>query len=167
MSALQALNEDFSDLNPNRGDLVAAFQGLEGDTNVVFALPAKDPDGNPTTGITRHYDPNFVTGDDIAMKELYGWPRHMYLNIYVVYSASGGNSSGFSYLPADVDDWPTYDGVVLSHWACGTTGNECRNLRFHQQLSVQFFFNFKKPQRPDPLTRRSGLRSLIKGREKF
>ncbi|NIM15750.1 MAG: hypothetical protein GTO45_27495 [Candidatus Aminicenantes bacterium] len=122
MSALQALNEDFSDTNPNRGDLVLAFQGLEGDTDVVFALPTKDPDGNPTTGINRHYDPNFVNGDDIAMKELYGWPRHMYLNIYVVKSAYGGNSSGFSYLPADVDDWPTYDGVVLSHWACGTTG---------------------------------------------
>jgi hypothetical protein len=122
MSALQALNEDYSDTNPNRGDLVAAFQGLEGFTDVVFAFPTKDPDGNPTTGITRHYDPNFVNGDDIAMKELYGWPRHMYLNIYVVYSASGGSSSGFSYLPADVDDWPIYDGVVLSHWACGTIG---------------------------------------------
>lgn len=122
MSALQALNEDFGNTNPNIGDLVPPFQGLEANIDVVFKLPAKDPDGNPTTGINRYYDPNFETGDDIAMKELYGWPRDMYLNIYVVKSASGGSSSAFAYLPADVDDWPEYDGVVLSHWACGTTG---------------------------------------------
>jgi hypothetical protein len=122
LSCLQAMNEDFSNTNPNIGDLHPAFWGLEGDTQVVFALPTKDPDGNPTTGINRHYDPNFVNGDDIAMKQTYGWPRDMYLNIYVVYSASGGNSSGFSYLPADVDDWPEYDGIVASHWAVGTTG---------------------------------------------
>lgn len=122
LSALQAINEDFSDTNPNRGDLLPVFQGLEGGTSFVFKLPTKDPDGNPTTGINRHYDPNFPTGDDIAMKELYGWPREMYMNIYVVNSASGGNSSGFSYYPADVDDWPAYDGIVLSHWAVGTTG---------------------------------------------
>jgi hypothetical protein len=122
LSALQAINEDFNDQNPNRSDLIAAFQGLEGNTEVTFALPTKDPYGNPTTGINRHYDPNFETGDDIAMKQLYGWPRDMYLNIYVVKSASGGSSSGFSYLPPDVVDWPEYDGIVLSHWACGTTG---------------------------------------------
>jgi hypothetical protein len=122
LSCLQAMNEDFSDTNPDRGNLVAAFQGLEGNTYVEFALPTKDPDGNPTTGIERHYDTDFVDGNDIAMKQLYGWPREMYLNVYVVYSASGGNSSGFSYLPADVDDWPEYDGIVASHWAVGTIG---------------------------------------------
>jgi len=122
LSCVQAMNEDFSDTNPNRGNLIGAFQGLEGNTQVVFALPSKAPDGSPTTGIERHYDDAYVNGDNVAMKQAYGWPRDMYLNIYVVKSASGGNSSGFAYLPADVADWPDYDGIVASHWAVGTTG---------------------------------------------
>lgn len=122
LSALQVLNEDFRDNNPNRADLVVDFQGLEGDAMMQFALPTLDPDGNPTTGIERIYDPAFEYGDDFLMQATYNWPRDKYLNIYVVKYAHSDGYAAYSLYPSTVDKNPELDGVVLSHWACGTTG---------------------------------------------
>ncbi len=122
LSALQVLNEDFRDNNPNRANLVVDFQGLEGDAMMQFALPTLDPDGNPTTGIERIYDPNFEYGDDFLMQETYNWPRDMYLNIYIVKHAHSDGYAAYSFYPSAVNSRPELDGVVLSHWACGTTG---------------------------------------------
>lgn len=122
IDAIDQLTEDFHAV-PTAGS-IDGFGHLQANIGYTFKLAKRDPQGNPTNGITRTYNPTWsYKGDDIAMKRAVGWPQHMYLNIYVVYSAYGGNSSGFAYYPSQVEPpYEAWDGIVASHWAVGRTG---------------------------------------------
>jgi len=50
---IQVLNEDFQRLNPDAGDARELFQPIAGNAEIQFVLADTDPEGNPTTGITR------------------------------------------------------------------------------------------------------------------
>src|ERR687894_1017333 len=52
-SQISVLNQDFRGQNPNISNVPELWQGLVADANIQFALASEDPDGNPTTGITR------------------------------------------------------------------------------------------------------------------
>jgi len=52
-SQFVALNRDFRLQNADRSDIPAPFQSLAADTLIEFALAVRDPQGRPTTGITR------------------------------------------------------------------------------------------------------------------
>jgi len=52
-SQIQVLNEDFQRLNPDAGDAREMFQSIAGNAEIQFVLADTDPEGNPTTGITR------------------------------------------------------------------------------------------------------------------
>ena len=52
-SQIDVLNEDFQRLNTDAGETRAIFQGVAGNPDIQFVLADTDPDGNPTTGITR------------------------------------------------------------------------------------------------------------------
>ena len=52
-SQIQVLNEDFQRLNPDAGDARPMFQSIAGNAEIQFVLADTDPEGNPTTGITR------------------------------------------------------------------------------------------------------------------
>ena len=123
IEAVKQINEDFRATNPEISNVVPAFQSLVADVEVEFALAQKDPNGNPTTGITRTRSTLTYNGGQIALKELIRWPRNMYLNVWVVRSSDGGNGSGFAFYPSStVGANAIYDGVVCSHWAIGRTG---------------------------------------------
>ncbi|OJJ20510.1 hypothetical protein BKI52_18820 [marine bacterium AO1-C] len=123
IEAVKQINEDFRATNPEISAVVPAFQNLVADVEVEFALAQKDPNGNPTTGITRTRSTLTYNGGQIALKELVRWPRNMYLNVWVVRSSDGGNGSGFAFYPSStVGANAIYDGVVCSHWAIGRTG---------------------------------------------
>ena len=124
MSAMDILNEDFSNTNPKIDDLVSDFTHLAADVGFHFCLAGKDPDGNPTTGINRYAHPTFSNdGSNVQMKSVFGWPPSKYLNIYVVKSSDGNNGSGFAFLPPTATGAnEVYDGIVMSHWALGRVG---------------------------------------------
>ena len=123
IEAVAQLNEDFSATNPEIPDVAPAFANNIANVGLEFALAELDPNGNPTTGITRTQSSITYNGGGVNLKELIRWPREMYLNVWVVYSSDGGNGSGFAFYPYSTEGVnEIYDGVVASYWAIGRTG---------------------------------------------
>ena len=118
LSCIRNLNERF------RGDIEAMAQytnwnevqsldanelALTLDSKIEFCLATRDPNNNPTDGITRHdcsnltyegesYALNGVANTDIEsgvpdlhIKELFHWPEDKYFNCYVVSEIAGNN----------------------------------------------------------------------------
>ena len=52
---IAVLNEDFRRMNANAVDTRPVFEGVAADAEIEFYLAQTDPDGNPTTGITRTF----------------------------------------------------------------------------------------------------------------
>ncbi|GAA4835482.1 zinc-dependent metalloprotease [Algivirga pacifica] len=126
IDAVDQLNEDFSATNPGVVNVIEDFQGIVADVGLQFRLAEKDPNGNPSSGITRTVSSYTTNGSnyEYEIKTSTGWPRDQYLNIWVVYSSDGNNGSGYAYYPSTVDDATNNyrDGVIVSHWAVGRTG---------------------------------------------
>ena len=52
-SQIDVLNKDFRKLNPDISQVPSPWKDLTADLQIEFFLATKDPDGNPTSGITR------------------------------------------------------------------------------------------------------------------
>jgi hypothetical protein len=107
IDAVNILTRDYNRLNPDTTSVVTSFKNLIGDVQVEFRLATKDPNGNCTNGIIRHWDPNTNLWSGNFSDYVYSWPSNQYLNIYVVRSMDF-NAAGYTYLPgsgvpADVD----------------------------------------------------------------
>ena len=119
VEALGEINKQFRKEPGSTGD------GSGVDTKIDFCLAQRDPDGNPTNGITRHdlsgY-PAYVNSGiavsgmddgmpDIEVKSIACWDVDSYVNIYVVTQINGTNGiQGYAYTG------PTnncLDGVVI------------------------------------------------------
>ena len=109
MTGIQHLNEAYA----NTG----YYDPSDGvSTNIQFCMAERDPDNNPTTGITRDISPYTVMGgpdyysDDQNVKNIRRWNPDCYINIWVVKSIPG-SVVGYAYLPpAHGTD---LDGIVL------------------------------------------------------
>jgi plastocyanin len=119
--AVEVLNTDFRALNSDLDQVVDAFEGIAADMDVEFRLAKKDPFGNCHSGITRTVSAMTYEGED-DVKNLIGWPRDMYLNVWVCESAGG--AAGYAYLPGSVnsfqDAW--LDGIVIQDSYTGSIG---------------------------------------------
>ncbi|MAU37175.1 MAG: hypothetical protein CMD14_07380 [Flavobacteriales bacterium] len=132
---LRILNEDFSKTNsefpnPPRN----SFINYAANPGIKFCLASIDPNGNPTTGITRTATSrtSFDADDNIdadAMKKtssggINNWDPLRYLNIWVVNlsnSSGGGQTLGYAYLPglqASNQSWR--DGLVVDYQHFGS-----------------------------------------------
>ncbi len=125
--SIDQLNEDYNGNDLGKADIFDEFKARYADVGMNFVLARLDPDGNPTDGITRHYEPLATTqyndGSDEVLKAKYMWPREKYLNIYVVRSAGGSAGSAWAFYPGQVDtEGVANDGVISSHWAIGRSG---------------------------------------------
>lgn len=121
-SQIKVLNLDFQAKNPDRANVPAPFKGLVADARIKFVLATKDPQGNPTKGVTRTKTTrtSFASDDTVKFTASGGqdaWPRDNYLNIWVC-QLSGG-LLGYAQFPGGV---AATDGVVIRHTAFGTTG---------------------------------------------
>ncbi len=122
-SQLAILNEDFRRLNADAAQTRAIFQGVAADCEIEFCLASRDPQGNPTTGITR--TPTGVSvfsqqGDPVKFSSSGGknaWPRDAYLNIWVCNLGSG--LLGYAQFPGGA---AATDGVVVRYDAFGRVG---------------------------------------------
>ncbi len=118
---LQVLNDDFRKLNSDANLVPAVWQSIAADCEIQFCLATIDPQGNPTTGITRTQTTvgSFNTNDNVKFNSSGGkdaWPAGSYLNIWVC--DLGSSLLGYAQFPGGPANT---DGVVLNYRYTGTT----------------------------------------------
>ncbi len=120
LSQFQILNDDFRLLNDNFEDTPAAFKPFAADVEIEFCLASFDPNGNPTSGITRkQVDSDFDYDNDYYNPDWGGqspWDNTSYINVWITEELDG---LGFAYSPGTADE---EDGIVVVHKSWGNTG---------------------------------------------
>jgi hypothetical protein len=121
-SQIDALNRDYRANNADKGNAPQGWANLVADAQIQFALANIDPDGNPSSGITRTPTAvqSFNTDDKVKSAATGGadpWPADHYLNIWVCNLAA---LLGYAQFPGG--DAAT-DGVVILNAAFGTIGS--------------------------------------------
>lgn len=124
LSQIAVLNQDYAKLNSDTNLIPAVWKSIAANTQIQFCLAQRDPNGNPTTGITRTSTSiTAFTGssDQRIFFTAQGghdiWDRDRYLNIYVC--NLGGGLLGYAQFPGGN---PQTDGTVNLYTAVGTTG---------------------------------------------
>lgn len=116
---MRIINEDYQKLNADTVNTINDFKSIAADCQIKFKLAQIDPDGNCTSGITRHYDGRTLVGDH-SVKEIVHWDPSMYLNVYVCVEAAG--LAGHALLPSAADTISQWDGIVIAHSYVGDIG---------------------------------------------
>jgi len=134
-SQITSLNQDFRKRNPDRAKIPSPFAPLAEDTRIKFALAKRDPNGGPTTGVTRTHTTatafHMIT-NDVKRTSTGGhgaWPSDSYLNLWVaprVLDHQGRELLGYAQFPGDP---ASTDGVVI---ATGTFGNPGTTAGFNR-----------------------------------
>jgi pregnancy-associated plasma protein-A len=119
---IDALNRDYNLTNKDKSNTPACWTGLVANVGIRFQLATKDPDGKPTSGITRTTTTatSFSTNDAVKFAKRGGadaWPTDKYLNLWVC--TLGGGLLGYAQFPGGPK---ATDGVVILNTAFGTTG---------------------------------------------
>ena len=125
-TAIAQMNADYQAMNSDYDNVRAVFAGSRANAMIDFCLATMDPDGNPTTGITRFqtsrtwFDPETQT-DDMKFGP-YGtaaWNTTQYLNIWICDISSGATgglvTAGYAYLPFGGMVGSPIDGLVLDY----------------------------------------------------
>ena len=119
------LNVYYNKRNSDTNAVIQPFKKYIGNARITFYLATKDPLGNPTTGITRHYSPLTAGGDDYA--KLGQWPANRYLNIWaenrIGRGITGGIVAAYSRFPADGNTNPFGDGIITNYQFIGGADN--------------------------------------------
>ncbi len=127
ISQIDVLNQDFRRLNADTLLTRPEFDSTAADFEVEFCLATTDPNGNPTTGITRTQTQGgqlfgfFGPLDDVKSASTGGvdpWPTDQYLNIWVCNLLP--IIAGYAQFPGE--DSLT-DGVVIGYSFFGTIGD--------------------------------------------
>lgn len=126
-SQIEVLNEDFRLLNADSLEETHPFWFYSTDAQIEFCLATRDPNGNPTSGITRTQttevawlDEDFDLIKSTADGGRDNWDPNQYLNIYVV--NLDGSTLGFASFPDELSFNPDNDGVVIRYEAFGYLG---------------------------------------------
>jgi PKD repeat protein len=117
---MRILNEDFRRLNADTNEIVPAFKSLAADCELEFRLAQLDPNGNCTNGIDRIFNERTIEADEDS--KVGGWPRGMYLNIWVARSLANG-AAGYAYYPWSADGMPELDGIMMLSDYIGSIGS--------------------------------------------
>jgi hypothetical protein len=142
-SQIDVLNRDYQAKNPDLSGVPAIWKGLVGNPNLEFELATKDPDGNPTNGITRTQTTRTSFGVDDKVKATASggidpWPTDRYVNVWVC--NLGGGILGYAQFPGGS---ARTDGIVILHSAFGTEGTAAApfNLGRTAVHELGHFFN--------------------------
>jgi hypothetical protein len=119
---INMLNLDFNKLNSELDKTPAQFKPLIADCKIQFKLAARDPNGQPTSGILRYSRTarNWGTSNDVKNPAKGGvapWNPQKYLNIWVCNVGDG--ILGYASFPGCA---ASLDGIVVDNTAFGTTG---------------------------------------------
>jgi len=122
--AMRHMNEDFRKRNEDTSVIVPEFKPIAADCEIEFRLATRDPDGNCTNGIIRHYTPstNFdasyaYTGVGPGL-----WDPQKYMNIYVCRTLDFPGAAAYTYLPGWLGAGSPYDAIVSMHTYVGGIG---------------------------------------------
>ena len=127
-SQIDVLNKDFRKSNPDISQVPDVWSNLTADFGIEFFLATKDPDGNPTTGITRTQTSKVsfnVESNEVKFGATGGkdaWPSDRYLNMWVCHQIKnriGLRILGYAQFPGGPAET---DGVVIVDTSFGTTG---------------------------------------------
>lgn len=139
---IETLNQDYQRLNADTVNMRGDFNIVKGSPNIEFKLAQFDPDGNPTSGITRTEtaqtsfgDIGLATGDFSTLEKVKQtaeggidpWDQDHYLNIWVCNMEIFNTPAllGFATPPSGLPNWPAgsvpnlSDGVVIQYQAFG------------------------------------------------
>ncbi|MBK6934709.1 MAG: T9SS type A sorting domain-containing protein [Bacteroidales bacterium] len=83
LDGLEKINIDFNKQNADTVNTYDLFKSRAANCNIEFRLAQKDPNGNCTDGIVRHYTPETNYAYFNTMKK-YVWDPTKYMNIFVV-----------------------------------------------------------------------------------
>lgn len=157
IAQITRLNEDFRKRNADTLTASHAFYSLQADTEIEFCLASTDPQGNPTTGITR-YDggrPSWEEFDvDSLLKPATIWDRYEYLNIWSL-EIDDPASPG-------LDGWGTFststtdstDGIVVKYDSFGDFGGYKSIVATHEvghYLNLNHIWGDNQPNCGDDL----------------
>ncbi len=121
-SQLAILNADYRKLNADFNTVVpSVFRPLGADMEIVFVKASLDPNGQPTTGITRKpVSSSFVFEDDYYSNAgRPAWTPQHYLNIWIG-RFDDPSLLGFAYPPAALG--APFDGLCIGDQFFGNTG---------------------------------------------
>ncbi len=140
MSQIEVLNEDFRRMPGTRGD---NSNPVGADVEIEFCMATRDPNGQPTTGITRQPyagSTNFQLANQRSMKDLTRWDTERYLNIWVVKRIQSGILA-FTYLPeviAGDTDRVAIDGIVVGATFFGSADKQFGNPPFYLNQTFRY-----------------------------
>ncbi len=86
MGALAQINSDYAKAGSDVSTISPLFSSLYINSDIVFMLAHKDPNGNCTSGIVHHYDTRTTWDQSNTSYYAYTWNPTKYLNIYIVKS---------------------------------------------------------------------------------
>lgn len=124
-SALAQVNRDYARKGSDTTTIDPLYEPLYVNSHMHFQLAAKDPNGNCTNGIVRHYDPktNWSQADlfnyQYSTMAAGNWNPSKYLNIYIVKNIidDGGTNGiivGYTHLPGTAPIDPA-DAIVYRY----------------------------------------------------
>ena len=142
LNQLESLNADFQRRNADTINMRSDFDIVKGNPNIRFKLATIDPDGNPTTGITRTATSTasfgsfmLFFGDFSDLEKVKStsdgghdpWDQDRYLNIWVCNMEIFNTPAilGYATPPSGLPNWPPgmdlglSDGVVVQYQAFG------------------------------------------------
>jgi len=121
LSGLEILNNDFNGLNDGWNTIDAEFEDIKGTLDITFCLATIDPEGNPTTGLIYHEDPNALNNQGDLFQ--HAWDNYKYLNIYFPKYTQGMPSdfTAYAYYPSTSNTNANQDGIFYSsiRWGYG------------------------------------------------
>jgi PKD repeat protein len=154
--AVNMLNDHFSKSSADTAQVIPEFKDIHANINVQFRLANKAPDGSCTNGINRIA--TALTDDDRTGRTKFEqWPRHVYLNIWVVRAILSGDNSGFTLgyatLPPGVDEpfLAPFDGIVVLNTTVGTIGTANPSWNTTITHEVGHFLNLFHPWGNGPI----------------
>ena len=106
-------NADTTDvIAPYKGNIPNSHTRYIGNPHIRLHLATRDPNGNPTKGITRHRSYMTYYGEEQAKFD--DWAPTSYVNIWFINKMAGVNNqaAAYAHLPPDVTYIPFYDGVL-------------------------------------------------------
>jgi len=124
IAALDQVNKDYARTSSDTNLITPFFKPYYVNSEIVFMLAHKDPNGNCTSGIVHHYDINTDWAQTNHYSNCaYTWDPTKYLNIYIVKQiiptgtvTGGGIIVGYTFKPGTW--WPTgsqADAIVYNY----------------------------------------------------
>ena len=131
--AIDRINLDYQKLNADTATIIPQFIPLIANVGFKFKLARLDPNGRPTTGITRHYSYETNYGTAAAASVVY-WDSNRYLNVWIVDNIASG-AGGYTFGNLCPGGGGT-DGIVLRNAQFGPnnrcTANLCARSLTHE-----------------------------------